>query len=150
MWIIFRFGPPIAFNYGRKPRGSGNYSPPPHEDNLLNQRLSWILTSQSFLLTGYAILLNAPAALQSETYARHHRLLMELIPLSGVVTVFLIWAAIIAALLAMRDLRARTEAHPGFESSHIQGRPMTRSLGMAAPTLIPVVFLVSWLVIILH
>jgi len=28
-----------------------------HEDNLVNQRLSWILTSQAFLLTGYAILL---------------------------------------------------------------------------------------------
>jgi hypothetical protein len=121
-----------------------------HEDNLLNQRLSWILTSQSFLLTGYAILLNAPAALRSETYARDHHLLMALIPLSGVVTVFLLWAAIIAALLAMRDLRARARAHPGFESSHIQGRPMTRWLGIAAPTLIPAVFLVSWLVIMLH
>ena len=27
-----------------------------HEDNLVNQRLSWILMSQAFLLTGYAIL----------------------------------------------------------------------------------------------
>ena len=27
-----------------------------HEDNLLNQRVSWIVSSQPFLLTGYAIL----------------------------------------------------------------------------------------------
>ena len=31
-----------------------------HEDDLLNQRVSWIVSSQAFLLTGYAILLNAP------------------------------------------------------------------------------------------
>ena len=29
-----------------------------HEDNLLNQRVSWIVSSQPFLLTGYASLLN--------------------------------------------------------------------------------------------
>jgi hypothetical protein len=43
-----------------------------HEDNLVNQRLSWILSSQAFLLTGYAILLNAPGELRSEVYVRHH------------------------------------------------------------------------------
>src|SRR5882762_5791084 len=72
-----------------------------HEDNLVNQRLSWILTSQAFLLTGYAILLNAPADLRSAMYVRHHGLLMWLIPLTGIVTVLLIWLAILGALIAM-------------------------------------------------
>src|SRR5438094_3012233 len=49
-----------------------------HEDNLVNQRLSWILTSQAFLLTGYAILLNAPLDLRAKNYARHHELLMKI------------------------------------------------------------------------
>src|SRR2546422_4795974 len=119
-----------------------------HEDNLVNQRLSWILMSQAFLLTGYAILLNAPTDLRSEMYARHQGLLMWLIPLTGTVTVLLIWVSIVGALLAMRDLRARAATHPGFDSSHIQGRGITRWLGMEAPLLVPAVFLLSWLLII--
>ena len=120
-----------------------------HEDNLVNQRLSWILMSQAFLLSGYAILLNAPIDLRSEMYARHHALLMWLIPLTGTATVLLIWVSIVGALLAMRDLRARAATYPGFDSSHIQGRGITRWLGMAAPLLVPAVFLLSWLLIII-
>jgi len=119
-----------------------------HEDNLVNQRLSWILTSQAFLITAYAILLNAPAILRSEMHQRHQALLMWLIPLSGIVTVSLIWLAIIAAILAMRDLRACAISQPGFESSHIQGRALTRLLGLCAPILIPAVFLLTWLLIL--
>ena len=119
-----------------------------HEDNLVNQRLSWILTSQAFLLTGYAILLNAPADLRSPTYVRHHELLMKLIPLTGILTVLLIWLAIFGALIAMRDLRACAGTHPGFDASHIQGRRITRWLGFSAPMVIPAVFLLSWLLII--
>lgn len=115
-----------------------------HEDNLVNQRLSWILTSQAFLLTGYAILLNAPLELRSDAYVRHHKLLMKCIPLSGIATVLLIWLAIFAALIAMRDLRARAMTHPGYDASHIQGRFITRWLGFAAPLLIPAVFLLIW------
>ncbi len=120
-----------------------------HEDNLVNQRLSWILTSQAFLLTGYAILLNAPLDLRAKNYARQHELLMKLIPSTGIATVLLIWLAIFGALIAMRDLRAYAVAHPGYDASHVQGRRLTRLLGMAAPLLIPLVFLVTWLVIIL-
>ena len=38
-----------------------------HEDNLLNQRVSWVVSSQAFLLTGYAILLNGPQVLRTNT-----------------------------------------------------------------------------------
>lgn len=120
-----------------------------HEDNLVNQRLSWILTSQAFLLTAYAILLNAPAVLRSEVHQQHHALLLRLIPLSGVLTVLLIWLAIGAALLAMRDLRACAATHPGFGSATIQGRGLTLVLGLAAPLLIPGVFLLTWLTLML-
>ncbi len=119
-----------------------------HEDNLVNQRVSWILTSQAFLLTGYAILLNAPTTLRSELYARHQDLLMWLIPLSGIVTVLVLFFAIIGALMAMHDLRMCAAAHPGSEAAYIQGRGVTRWLGMSAPLLIPAAFLVIWLLII--
>jgi hypothetical protein len=120
-----------------------------HEDNLVNQRLSWILMSQAFLLTGYAILLNAPTSLRSELLVRHHGLLLWLIPLTGLVTVWLIWLAILGALIAMKDLRAAAARHRGVDAAHIQGRGLTRWLGLCAPLLIPPVFLLTWFFIIL-
>ena len=76
-----------------------------HEDNLLNQRVSWVVSSQAFLLTGYAILLNGPQVLRSEQFNRTHSLLMKLIPLTSIVVTTLIWLAILAGIFAMRDLR---------------------------------------------
>jgi hypothetical protein len=35
-----------------------------HEDNLINQRLSWFVAAQAFLFSAYAILLNAPSQLR--------------------------------------------------------------------------------------
>src|ERR1043166_8565002 len=121
-----------------------------HEDNLLNQRVSWIVGSQAFLLTGYAILLNAPLQFRSEEFARSHALLMKLIPLTSICVTMLLWFSILAGILAMRDLRACAKTHPGYEASHIQGRPLTRVIGLATPALVPVVFLLTWLLLMLR
>jgi hypothetical protein len=118
-----------------------------HEDNLLNQRVSWIVSSQAFLLTGYAILVNAPSQLRSEQLVRDHTLLMKLIPLTSICITVLLWFGILAGILAMRDLRACARAHPGYEGGHIQGRPLTRVIGLATPALVPVVFLITWLLL---
>src|SRR3954470_6456178 len=64
-----------------------------HEDNLLNQRVSWVVSSQAFLLTGYAILLNGPQVLRSEQFNQTHALLMKLIPLTSIAVTGLIWLA---------------------------------------------------------
>jgi len=134
-----------------------------HEDNLVNQRLAWLLTSQAFLLTAYAILLNAPVTLRSATHETQQALLLWLIPLSAIVTISLIWLAIVAALLAMRDLRASAAGQkisavddPGsaemrdLVSAHIQGTKQTLVLGLAAPVIIPPVFLATWIILIVR
>jgi hypothetical protein len=121
-----------------------------HEDNLLNQRVSWIVSSQAFLLTGYAILLNAPLELRNKEFVHAHALLMKLIPLTSICVTVLLWFGILAGILAMRDLRACAEIHPGYESSHIQGRRLTRVIGLATPALVPVVFLGTWFLLMLR
>ena len=120
-----------------------------HEDNLLNQRVSWIVSSQAFLLTGYAILLNGPQVLRSEQFERTHHLLMTLIPITSIAVTTLIWFAILAGILAMRDLRLCAAQHPSYDASHVQGRPLTRRVGLAVPALIPIAFMVTWLLLIL-
>ena len=72
-----------------------------HEDNLVTQRLSWFITSQSFLFTAYAILLNGPAGPPDPLRSN----LMHLIPLLAILVCILILSTIAAGLLAMKNLR---------------------------------------------
>ena len=51
-----------------------------HEDDLVNQRVSWLVNSQSFLLTAYAITLNGLAADASKPLAIVQRKLLNLLP----------------------------------------------------------------------
>ena len=119
-----------------------------HEDNLVNHRVSWILTSQAFLLTGYAILLNASAVLRPELHARHHSILMTLIPWIGVISVLVLCLP----SLERSSPCATCERPPWFNRdaplTHIHGRQITRWLGLSAPLLIPPVFLFTWFMII--
>jgi hypothetical protein len=121
-----------------------------HEDNLLNQRVSWIVSSQAFLLTGYAILLNAPIESRNEHHARDHALLMKLIPITSISITLLLWIAMFASIAAMRALRAAAEKHPGYEADHIQGSLGTRILGLIPIALVPGVFLVTWLLLVMQ
>jgi protein-S-isoprenylcysteine O-methyltransferase Ste14 len=102
------------------------------------------VSSQAFLLTGYAILLNAPVDLRSQQHASDHALLMKLIPMTSIAVTLLLWLGIFAALRAMGDLRSCAMTHPGYEASHIQGGTWTRKFGLAAPALVPLVFLITW------
>lgn len=121
-----------------------------HEDNLLNQRVSWIVSSQAFLLTGYAILLNAPLDLRSAKHVRDQALLMKLVPLTSIVITLLLWIAMLAGIAAMGSLRACARRHPGFQADVIQGRRITRVLGLVPIALIPAMFLVTWFLIASH
>src|SRR5262244_2376918 len=76
-----------------------------HEDNLVSQRLSWLLASQAFLFTAYAITLNGPVQLHLQIFESHVQLLILLVPLVGIVSASLIWLSIIAGLSAMKKLR---------------------------------------------
>src|SRR5204862_7901857 len=77
-----------------------------HEDGLIVNRLSWLVASQSFLFTAYAIVLNGlggPPGSQS-VFDRQTGLL-HLIPLVGIAAAALIYAGILAAIRAIVWLR---------------------------------------------
>src|SRR6478735_11467553 len=76
-----------------------------HEDDLVNQRVSWLVNSQSFLLTAYAITLNGLAADASKPLAIVQRKLLDLLPLVGVACVLLVCVALIGGLCAIAELR---------------------------------------------
>jgi hypothetical protein len=119
-----------------------------HEDGLIVNRLSWLVASQSFLFTAYAIVLNGLATPGGGAIVRQQNGLIHLLPLVGVLSTALIYAGLLAAIQAMGWLlgqfrtRIPDESVLGLPPIHTPGG--IRARGLAAPALLPAVFLIVW------
>jgi hypothetical protein len=122
-----------------------------HEDNLINQRLSWFVAAQAFLFSAYAILLNAPSQVRLQRFATQQEILFFLIPVVAIGMSILIYITVIAAMLAMANLRRLLESHVKEEEllPPVQGYRQTLLLGQASPILIPFLFMISWIVLLI-
>jgi hypothetical protein len=115
-----------------------------HEDDLVNQRVSWLVSSQSFLLTAYAITLNGLAADASKPLAIVQRKLLDLLPIVGIACVLLVCVALIGGLSAISELRRFAATQYEKDRLFLISKPTTQFLGVSAPVLIPLAFLVIW------
>ena len=113
-----------------------------YEHGLISNRMSWYVTSQSFLMAAFAVVGGAG----------HNFLWLAkgLIPPLGIVISLIIWISLLAALVAMHRLRAKERAlinlHDStspFGSLHKR----THLAGMSPPALVPFVFLIAWIVV---
>jgi hypothetical protein len=125
-----------------------------HEDNLIVQRLSWLVAAQSFLFTAYAITTNALTAIDPKASGRfleQAELVFRLIPTVAICLAVLIYISILAALKAIRQMRRfyLSKAVPS-NLPPIQTSATTRLLGLSAPLLLPVLFVSVWLVLLLN
>jgi hypothetical protein len=120
-----------------------------HEDNLIVQRLSWLMAAQSFFFTGYAIIANASPQARSPLLAKQQDLLFNIIPAVACISDILIFCSVIAGVLALGRLRRAYAAHVdavgGFPEIHASR--LIRALGMGSPILLPLVFLIAWLIL---
>jgi hypothetical protein len=115
-----------------------------HEDDLINQRISWLVSSQSFLLTAYAITVNGLATDETKPLAHVQRKLLTLLPVVGIACVLLVCVALIGGLMAMGELRRFAAKKLTKDRLFLISKPTTQYLGVSAPVLIPVAFLVIW------
>src|ERR1700678_4453073 len=113
-----------------------------HEDNLNTQRLNWFLSSQAFLFSAYAIVLSGLAPTVPARSAANHgqmRLLLLAIPILAIIASFLILMTIAAGAIAMNHLRERFAPYESMAAElqlpPIQGRAMTRFMGLSGPLL---------------
>jgi hypothetical protein len=122
-----------------------------HEDNLINQRLSWFVAAQAFLFSAYAILLNAPSQVRLQRFATQQEILFFLIPVVAIGMSILIYITVIAAMLAMANLRRLLESHVKEEEllPPVQGYRQTLLLGQASPILMPFLFMITWIVLLI-
>src|SRR5579872_1995260 len=125
-----------------------------HEDNLIVQRLSWLVASQSFLFTAYAITTNGLTSVDPKLaggFAEQAGLLFRLIPTVAICVALLIYISILAALKAIRQIRRIYQSKPiPPDLPPIQTGATTRLLGLSAPLLLPVLFVSVWLVLLLN
>jgi uncharacterized protein (DUF2062 family) len=119
-----------------------------HQDNLLNARLSWLMSSQAFLLTGFAVMLNGTASPVLPSHTKVIAVLVASLPVAGLVTNIVSYATIWAAILRMRNIRDLADGmHPPRLPS-VQAEAFARNLGLAGPVVIPIIFLAVWLAIV--
>ena len=125
-----------------------------HEDNLIVQRLSWLVASQAFLFSAYAITTNGLTNLDPKAagkYIEHATLLFRLIPTVAISVAVLIDISILAALRAIRQIRRIYSTKPiSPDLPPIQTSATTRLLGLSAPLLLPLLFVSVWLVLLIN
>ncbi len=128
-----------------------------HEDNLIVQRLTWLVGSQSFLFTAYAIVSNGlmtqPAQPVSPHFTSQLQLLFQLVPVVAMLTSVLIYVSILAAVVTMRRLRNGYRSRFGPEEDAlppIMSVAPVRWFGLFAPMLLPPVFATIWLILWMH
>lgn len=125
-----------------------------HEDNLVSQRLSWLLGSQSFLFTAYAISLNGPVQIRSKPLENTLGLLIVLLPLVSILSALLIWLAVLAGTWTMYKLRHHYSAlfvrTLGTEIPAVQSTGGSLFLGHFAPLFLPALFIVIWLLLMVR
>ena len=125
-----------------------------HEDNLIVQRLSWLVASQAFLFTAYAITTNGLNALDPKLagrYLEQAALLFRLIPTVAISVAVLIDISILAALRAIRQMRRLYQTKAiSPDLPPIQTSATTRLLGLSAPLLLPLLFISVWLVLLIN
>ena len=123
-----------------------------HEDGLMVNRLSWLVASQSFLFTAYAIVLNSVPQAQSTATTPRQELLRNLLPVLGLTTSGLIYLGVLAGMCVCTALRRLLREHRGRGAAIggvILGTATTYSLGLAAPLLLPPLFFVAWTTLLL-
>jgi len=125
-----------------------------HEDNVINQRLSWFVAAQAFLFTANAMVLNAPPTPLFPQFRATVRLLTLLVPIVSVCSCLVLYTTVIAGVLALRNLREFASRRADLqETGHlppIHGSSVTRTLGLAVPLLLPILFLVVWMLLLVR
>jgi hypothetical protein len=109
------------------------------EHNLIVQRLSWLLGSQAFLFSAYAI--GAGVTSPKATV----ELLVRLIPIVAILSSALIYIAVLAALVALQRLRSGyVDRFQDPSLPNVSTSGAVYAAGSVPPIFLPLVFIVVW------
>lgn len=125
-----------------------------NEDSSMNQRVNWLIISQSFFFSGFATLLSSPPKPENGSYAVLHDLLVWMIPGISLITSILIYVGILTSLLYMADLRKSFQTYPQDNSTEhfppIQGTTTARRLAQLPAIIVPLLFICTWAILLIQ
>ena len=109
-----------------------------HEDNVINHRLTWLLTGQPLLFLAYVNASVAPIPKNDQLLPAHAGML-KWIPVVGIVMSLAVFVGVIGAARAMWVLRSRRD------SGRVAGvTGLTTIVGLAPPFAIPLILICAW------
>lgn len=125
-----------------------------NEDSSMNQRINWLILSQSFFFSGFATLLSSPPNPEDGGYAELNDLLLWIIPGISLITSVLIYMGILVSLVYMADLRKSFQSYPQDNTVEhfppIQGTTMTRRLAQLPAIVVPLLFICTWVILLIQ
>ncbi|MEM7206485.1 MAG: hypothetical protein AAF434_01550 [Pseudomonadota bacterium] len=113
-----------------------------HEDHLINQRMTWLGVTQTLLFAAYGLLLTQSNVQDGMSKDKLHEL-SELLPIVGVLTSSVILIGIIAAFLAMCELKKKCNLECLGITDNTTYMGLTCGLGL------PVIFVAAWVKLLL-
>lgn len=125
-----------------------------NEDSSMNQRVNWLIVSQSFFFSAFATLLSSPPKPEEGSYAELKDLLIWIIPGISLMTSILIYTGILVSLIYMADLRKSFQSYPQDNTTEhfppIQGTTITRRLAQMPALVVPLLFICTWAVLLIQ
>lgn len=121
-----------------------------HEDDLINARLSWLINSQSFLFGAFAITLNGSPSSKFTMYAKLNVVLVNWLPMAGILSVAVSYVTILAAILHIRRVRRLARGKYPAHLLPLHGEIFIGRMGLSGAIITPVIFLAVWFAIILE
>lgn len=119
-----------------------------YEENLLNQRVIWLIFSQSFLVSAYVIMLNSPPEPKSPMYGELQSSLIWLLPILSLVLSIIVYISVISALAHIAQLRETFETYPKDDTIErfptMNEETLIRRMGGLPPILVPLLFIGTW------
>jgi hypothetical protein len=113
-----------------------------HEDNLINHRLSWLMTSQAFLFAAFALQYTGNGN-------RPRPYVFDLIPYVALISAVVIYASVAAAVGALENLRHSYAITENAKTNmEMVGNQYTMMAGLVTPLLLPVVMVCIWTLLI--
>ena len=125
-----------------------------HEDELVGQRMTWLVISQSFLFGTFVALVGQKGVVGPAAGAV--KLLLLLVPLVAVLLPVVLLVAMGAAFYAMAQWRAeqtrifRTPEAKHVDWPHLRHRSLITALGQSLPIVVSIVFLLAWITILIQ
>jgi hypothetical protein len=111
------------------------------EDNLLDQRVTWLLLSQTILFAAYCVMMQIP---KDSPHVNKAAKLLAWFPLFGIALTCIISIAIVAAVSAQQQIKT----YPDSKRFNVYVGGGLTWLGYIPPIALPVLFIVAWLITI--